>query len=136
MYAGMGIAIMPKRVPDWFPGQRIAGTFAIALGAGLVSWAVAHFSSWRFQARLDRGHELATRGPFRIMRHPIYMGLNLLALGTAIWIPSALVWVSVLLMAIGGDLRARAEEKILMTAFGNRCSDYFENTKRFVPGIY
>src|SRR5712671_1737912 len=98
MYAGMALAIMTRHVPIWFPGQRIAGTLIIALGAGLVSWAVAHFSSWRFQARLGRGHELATQGPFRVMRHPIYMGLNLLAFGSAIWVPTRVVWLSVVLM--------------------------------------
>lgn len=136
MYRGMALAIMLRGVPQWFSGQRLVGILVIAVGAALVSWAVAHFNSWRFRAELDRGHELATGGPFRIMRHPIYMGLNLLALGTAIWIPSTLLWVSVILMVLGSDLRARAEEKILLASFGPQYRDYFAHTRRFLPGIY
>ena len=64
------------------------------------------------------------------------MGLNLLALGTAIWIPTAPVWISVILMAVGGDLRARSEESLLVDAFGSSYIDYRARTRRFVPGVY
>ena len=136
MYFGMGAAIIPGRVPLWFRGQRVAGTLVIATGAALVVWALVHFRSWRFRAKLDLTHQLATEGPFRFLRHPIYMGLNLLALGSALWVPTVAVWAAVLLMAIGGDLRARAEEKLLEQVFGSRYREYQAQTRRFVPGVY
>jgi protein-S-isoprenylcysteine O-methyltransferase Ste14 len=136
MYFGIGYAVIPGRVPNWFPGQRVAGTLVIAGGAALMVWALVYFRSWRFRATLDKGHELATGGPFRILRHPIYMGLNLLALGTALWIPTAIVWAAFVLMAIGSDLRARAEETLLRQAFDSSYREYCARTRRFVPGIY
>jgi protein-S-isoprenylcysteine O-methyltransferase Ste14 len=136
MYFGMGAAIIPGQVPFWFRGQRVAGTLAIAAGAALVVWALVHFRSWRFRAKLDSVHQLATEGPFRFLRHPIYMGLNLLALGSALWVPTAALWVAFLLMTIGGDLRARAEEKLLEQVFGSRYREYQAQTPRFVPGVY
>ena len=136
MYFGVGYAVIPGRVPNWFPGQRLAGTLVIAGGAALMAWALVYFSSWRFRATLDKGHQLATGGPFRILRHPIYMGLNLLALGTALWVPTAMVWAAFVLMAIGSDLRARAEETLLRQAFDPWYSEYCARTRRFVPGIY
>ena len=136
MYFGIGYAVIPGRVPNWFPGQRIAGTAVIAAGAALMVWALVYFRSWRFRATLNDSHELATGGPFRILRHPIYMGLNLLALGTALWVPSPIVWAAFVLMAIGSDLRARAEENILQQAFGPSYREYCARTRRFVPGIY
>ena len=36
MYFGMGYAVIPGRVPFWFPGQRVAGSLVIAGGAALV----------------------------------------------------------------------------------------------------
>jgi protein-S-isoprenylcysteine O-methyltransferase Ste14 len=108
----------------------------IAAGAALISSALMHFRSWRLRARLDQGHELATEGPFRLMRHPIYMGLNLLALGTAIWIPTVVEWIALVLMFIGGDVRARSEEAILTQAFGAAYTDYCARTKRFIPLVY
>jgi len=136
MYFGIGAAVLRMHVPFWFVGQRVAGSFVVGLGALLVVWAMVHFRSWRFRARLDKGHELATRGPFRLLRHPIYMGLNLLALGSAIWVPTLILWIAVVWMVTGSDLRARAEERVLERAFGSAYRDYCLHTPRFVPGIY
>jgi protein-S-isoprenylcysteine O-methyltransferase Ste14 len=136
MYFGIGTAVLPNRVPGLFAGQRVVATLIIALGAWLMCWALLYFGSWRLRAKLDEGHQLATGGPFKFVRHPIYMGLNLLALGTAVWIPTAILWASLLLMLVGSDLRARAEEKLLTHVFGDAYSDYCNHTSRFLPGIY
>jgi protein-S-isoprenylcysteine O-methyltransferase Ste14 len=136
MYIGLGIAVIPNRVPTWFTGQRVAGALVIIGGAALVVSALLYFRSWRFRAAVDTHHQLATGGPFRFLRHPIYMGLNLLALGSAIWVPTVTVWAAFVLMAIGSDLRARAEETLLMNVFGPRYREYCARTRRFVPGIY
>jgi len=136
LYFGIGNAVLPRRVPEWFGGQRIAGALVIAAGGVLMSWAVASFHSWRFRAKLDQGHELATNGAFALMRHPIYTGINLLALGSAIWVPTVIVWSGFVLLALGSELRARSEEHLLRRAFGERYADYTKRTKRFIPGIY
>lgn len=136
LYMGIGGAVFADRVPHWFPGQRIAGTLVIAAGAWLMCWSLVYFRSWRFRAELDAGHELATGGPYGIVRHPIYTALNLFALGTAVWIPNVLVWASVVLMVIGGDLRGRAEERLLTHAFGDTYRAYCARTRRFLPGVY
>jgi protein-S-isoprenylcysteine O-methyltransferase Ste14 len=136
MYFGVANAVIPDRVPEWFPGQRIVGSLVILSGSALMAAARAAFHSWRFRAQLDAGHQLATGGPFRLVRHPIYLGLDLLALGTAVWIPSPLVWIGVLLMVLGSDLRARAEEKLLVHAFGAAYTEYASRTRGFIPGVY
>ncbi len=136
MYFGLAQAVLPDRVPELFFGQRIAGALVIALGAAMACWALVWFRSWRFRARLDEGHELATGGPFAIVRHPIYLALDLLALGSALWVPTVLTWSACALMAIGSDLRGRAEEKLLAQAFGDAYRDYCKRTSRFVPFIY
>jgi protein-S-isoprenylcysteine O-methyltransferase Ste14 len=136
MYFGIGNAVIPDRVPDLFPGQRWLGGAVILLGAIFASWALAHFKSWRYRAALAEGHELATDGPFGIVRHPIYLALDLLALGSALWAPTATIWIGAVLMALGSDLRARAEERLLVEAFGDRYREYMARTSRFLPGIY
>ena len=135
-YFGICNAVIPGHVPIWFPGQRLVGALVIAAGAGLMCSALVSFRSWRFTATLDKGHQLATGGPFRIVRHPIYMGLNLLALGSAVWVPTPIVWAAFVLMVIGSDLRARAEEALLLRVFGQPYRDYCARTRRFVPGVY
>jgi protein-S-isoprenylcysteine O-methyltransferase Ste14 len=39
-------------------------------------------------------------------------------------------------VAVGSDLRGRAEEKLLSKTFGDAYRDYLAKTKRFVPGVY
>ncbi len=136
MYFGLGAAVFPNRVPAWFPGQRVVGVFLIGLGAFVASWAVASFQSWRFRAKLEHGHQLATNGAFRLLRHPIYMGLNLLAVGTAFWVPAVTVWVGAALMVVGSELRARVEERVLAKVFGSAYGEYCARTRRFIPGVY
>lgn len=136
LYFGIGRAVLSHRVPAWLYGQRILGTVIIATGALLMVWARVSFQSWRFRAKLDRGHELATGGPFRLLRHPIYMGLNLLALGSAVWVPTVTTWVGLGLMVVGSDLRGRAEERLLHATFGEAYRAYCERTARFLPGLY
>ena len=136
IYLGVGQSAIPGHVPAWFPGQRISGTVVILAGGALMAWAMATFQSWRFRAKLDEGHQLATGGPFRLFRHPIYLALDLLALGTAVWIPSAACWIGFVLMVIGSDLRARAEESLLRETFGRLYLDYCARTRRFIPGVY
>jgi len=136
MYFGIGLAVMRERVFIWFSGQRIVGTLVIISGAALMAWALVYFRSWRFRAKLDEDHELATGGPFRFLRHPLYMGLNLLALGSAVWVPTPMTWAACVLMIVGSDLRARTEETLLAQAFGEVYGEYCRRTARFIPGVY
>ena len=64
------------------------------------------------------------------------MGLSLLALGSAVWDPAPVVWIAVMLMALGSDLRGRAEERLLAESFGTTYTACLERTRRFLPGIY
>ena len=138
MYAGIGDVVFGGRMPasSALPPRSVAGALMILTGGALVGWARLAFASWRFRARLDAGHQLATGGPFRLVRHPIYVGLDLLAIGTALWMPTTLTILGALAMSFGGDLRARAEEPLLERAFGDRYRDYRRRTARFIPGVY
>jgi len=136
VYLGIAEAIFFGHVYAWLVGQRVFGAFAIAVGAALIFWTVASFSSWRIRAKLDRGHQLATNGAFRLLRHPIYTGVNIIALGSAVWVSSTLAWCAFVLVTLGSDLRARTEEALLKRAFGSRYTEYSRRTKRFIPGIY
>ena len=136
MYFGIGDAVIGRKVPELFFLQRAAGTAVIAAGAVVACWALASFGSWRIQAKIDAGHRLATGGPFAFVRHPIYLALDLLVIGTLLWIPSWIELAAAAFAVLVGDLRARAEEKILLASFGQRYRDYMRTSSRFVPGIY
>ena len=136
LYSGIGQALFHSGVPRLVPLQRVLGCIVILAGGALMCWARVSFASWRYRAEITAGHQLATGGPFRFIRHPLYAGLDLLALGTALWIPSLIEWIALALMLLAGDLRARAEESLLERAFGQSYRDYRQRTRRFIPGIY
>jgi protein-S-isoprenylcysteine O-methyltransferase Ste14 len=136
LYTGIDNAVFHRRVPEWFAGQRIVGALVIIAGAVLADSALIYFRSWRLRAQTDANHQLATGGPFRYLRNPIYMALNLLAIGSAIWIPTTTVWIAVALMCIGSDVRARVEEGVLRETFGEEYRAYAARTRRFIPSIY
>jgi len=104
--------------------------------AALLAWALLVFRSWRLLARIERGHQLCTTGPFRLVRHPIYLAFTLLAVGTFLWAPTVLVLVGVALVALTGDLRARTEERLLCEVFGDEYRQYQGRVPRTIPGLY
>lgn len=137
MYYGIGQAVAaPARVRLLWRPHPIAGGAVILAGALLVAWTMRVFRSWRFQARIDAGHRLSTDGPFAWVRHPIYAALDLLALGSLLWIPTVATLAGLLLMIVMGDVRARGEETVLLAAFGEDYRRYRSRVRRFVPGIY
>ena len=136
LYTGIERAVFRVGIPSVPPLLRLVGGFLIVAGGALMCWARLAFASWRFRAQIDSGHRLATDGPFRFVRHPIYVGLDLLGIGTVLWIPTPLVWLGTLLMIVAGDLRARAEELLLERAFGITYHTYRMRTRRFIPGVY
>jgi protein-S-isoprenylcysteine O-methyltransferase Ste14 len=136
MYFGVADAVLLRRVHELFPYQRIVAIAAMVLGLALVGWSLAYFKSWRFRAALDVGHQLATGGPFAHLRHPIYAGLNLLAIGTAVWVPTVITSIGAALVVTGCSLRARAEEKLLIECFGDKYRSYKSRTRSFLPGVH
>lgn len=136
LYLGIAGAVFGRHPRLLFPPQILAGALLIAAGAVLACWTLLWFRSWRFRATIEVGHELATGGPFGILRHPIYMALNLLALGTALWHPTPLIWAGCIAIAVLSDLRGRSEELLLLRVFGPAYTSYCERTRRFIPAIY
>ncbi len=92
---------------------------------------------WSVTARLVEGHELATRGPYRFMRHPIYTGMlgMLLATGLAIsqWFS---LLAAIVVFFIGTIIRVRSEERLLREQFGAQFDDYARRVAAMLPGVY
>ncbi len=136
MYFGIGYGAFGGPLWTLFPFNVAAGMAVIAAGMVLSLWTLMVFRSWRLRAELTADHELCTSGPFGIVRHPIYTALVLLSLGSFLILPNAITLGGIVVTAITGDIRARAEETLLIGAFGQQYRDYLARTRRFVPGLY
>ncbi|HVE83258.1 MAG TPA: isoprenylcysteine carboxylmethyltransferase family protein [Myxococcales bacterium] len=136
LWVGVAEAVVNGRVPAAPTFRGVLGAALIIAGTLLVTWAVVAFRSWRLLPTIDAEHELCTAGPFRFVRHPIYLALDLLGIGSAIWVGTPLVIASVAFFVLGGDLRARSEERALLQAFGDRYRSYMRQVRRTIPFLY
>ncbi len=107
-------------------------------GAAVVVRSRAELgSAWSFVAKADQRTGLVTTGPYRLVRHPIYFGLLLFAMGEALAFGS---WPAVMI-ALSGIAptfawRARTEEKLLSRTFGDRYAAYRQRTRVIIPYLF
>lgn len=116
---------------------HIVGALCAAAGVIFTGAALRHLrDNWRIQAVVTDSHTLVTTGPYRIVRHPIYLAvfLFLIAVGLAYsdWIPLA---VAIPVCIIGTELRVRAEDGLLLRRFGPDFDDYRRRVKAYIPFV-
>lgn len=92
---------------------------------------------WSLTARVVEEHKLATRGPYAIVRHPIYTGMigMLLATGLATSYWQVLV-LSLAVLLFGTIIRIRSEERLLRETFGVEFEKYAKRVSAIIPGVY
>ena len=74
-------------------------------------------------------------GPYRFVRHPIYSGILLGLLGTAIGIGYFIVFCCVLLILVLFVIKFRIEEKFLEEEFGEEYAKYKREVKALIPYV-
>jgi protein-S-isoprenylcysteine O-methyltransferase Ste14 len=83
------------------------------------------------------GQRLQRSGLYSLVRHPSYLGLELILLALAV---HARTWACFAVAFIPSTLavlyRMHVEEAALRTAFGDEYDDYSRSTKRLIPGVY
>ena len=117
------------------PWRAGIGLVLFALGLGLAVWARVHLGrNWGTPMTQKLEPELVTSGPYRLARHPIYSGILVAGLGTAV----ALSWLwltAVLLAGIYFLYAARVEERYLAEQFPDVYPRYKRETKMLVPFV-
>ena len=136
--------ILPRQ--RWWPfRESLAGELILAALAVVLVYSSSFFilrairtlgKQWTFEARVIKGHELVIRGPYAIVRNPIYLGMFGMILGTGLvfsrwWTLSA----AVVFFLIGNRIRIRAEEQLLRETFGAQFEDYARRVPAFFPRL-
>ncbi|HEX3744055.1 MAG TPA: isoprenylcysteine carboxylmethyltransferase family protein [Bryobacteraceae bacterium] len=118
------------------PAARAAGLFICALGLAFAVWARRYLGrNWGMPMSVKEDPELVTSGPYRYVRHPIYAGLLLALLGSAL--VSGALWLMIFAI-LGGYfvLAARAEERLMLRQFPEQYAAYRARTKVMIPFVY
>lgn len=107
-----------------------------AIGIGFAIWARVNLGrNWSSHPAVKEHHQLVTTGPYAYVRHPIYAGIMLAALGTAI--TSSIFGVGMLIfISVAFALRMRREEQLMLERFPDHYPEYQKHTKRLVPFVW
>jgi protein-S-isoprenylcysteine O-methyltransferase Ste14 len=107
----------------------------VAAGFAFTWWArVTLGDLWSSAVTRKEGHVLVERGPYRLVRHPIYTGLILAMLATVAEVGTFASLLGAGLMIFGFWLKARLEERFLGPTLGEAVYDgYRRRTPMLVP---
>jgi protein-S-isoprenylcysteine O-methyltransferase Ste14 len=113
-----------------------SGSAVTAVGLLFAIWARRHLGrNWSQAVTVKVGHELITSGPYALVRHPIYTGLLLAFVGSAVargeW--RGLVAVALVFASLWHKLRL--EEKWMRGQFGESYEAYSRRVAALVPYV-
>jgi protein-S-isoprenylcysteine O-methyltransferase Ste14 len=120
---------------DSEPVRGGVGLAHFGVGLGLAVWARLRLGrNWGTPMTRKNEPELVTGGPYRLVRHPIYSGILLAGLGTAV----ALNWLwlaGVILAGVYFVYAATVEERFLTERFPDAYPAYRRSTRMLLPFI-
>jgi protein-S-isoprenylcysteine O-methyltransferase Ste14 len=134
----LGLLIAPLLFRASFPSfVRLGGAAMIITGTVLIVWSYRvlgkSHSPWTVPLK---GASLVTCGPYRIVRHPVYLGYMVAGFGLEMAFPTVIGLVVAMVGFIYYDLRTREEERWLHKVYP-AYSDYCTRVSgRIVPGLY
>ena len=118
------------------PAFTAAGLLVTIAGLVFAIWARVHLGkNWSTRPAIRTGHTLTRTGPYRYVRHPIYSGILLALLGTAIGIGYLVVFFCVLILLVGFITKFRMEERFLEEEFGEEYARYRQEVRALIPYV-
>lgn len=127
--------LLPRALSVRFvpPGAALPplGTVMVAIGLGFAVWARWHIGrNWSGYISVKERHALVCSGPYRLVRHPIYAGLLLALLGTALAIGEWRGLLAVVFALLAFMRRIGVEERRMRQTFPE-----YEEYRRTIPAL-
>ena len=135
------LAPLLNLIPRGRLGPSLTGWAGIVIMVGGIAlrwWANQTLGAYYTRTlRITQGQRIVQDGPYRVIRHPGYLGIMLMWGGAAL---ATLNWITALIVVVGGlavfRYRIRSEEAMMAEAFGERYTAYEDRTWRLVPFIF
>jgi len=126
---GLGLVTLLLR-----PLTLVSGVAMIFAGYAGTLWCyVAMGDAWRMGVNRAETTSLVTRGPYRLVRHPIYLFQIVILFGVALLLPTVLSLLTFGLHLLCVLVKASDEESYLLTAHSQTYSDYVASTGKLLP---
>lgn len=118
---------------DWI---ILAAVILCVAGLAFCLWArVALGRNWSGTITLKEEHELIVRGPYRIVRHPIYTGLLAMVTATVVVHGHLAGIIGAMLVFVSFWIKLGEEEKVMLKQFPERYAAYRQRVKRIIPFV-
>ena len=120
------------------PSDAMLGAAAILCicGVSFCFWARAVLGgNWSGTVTLKENHELIVRGPYRLVRHPIYTGLLAMVVATAIQQGHLAGLIGFILIFASLWIKSSHEEEVMRKQFPDQYPEYQERVKRIIPFV-
>jgi protein-S-isoprenylcysteine O-methyltransferase Ste14 len=118
--------------------DALAWIGAVLCVAGLAFRIWARFTlgrNWSGVVTLKGGHELITRGPYTLVRHPIYTRLLTMVVGTVVVLGHIAGIIAMPFIFMSFWIKLRYEEKVMLEKFPDEYAAYQRRVKRLIPFI-
>lgn len=145
LFIGFFVVFLPSRVlsasgigrPETAGLPQVVGMVAVAVGAVIAVWCVLVFAlvGRGTPAPFDPPRRLVVRGPYRVVRNPMAMGVGLVLAGAALYNgSSALWWFTAGFFLVLHVFVVAYEEPTLRRMFGEEYEAYTKQVRRWLPG--
>ncbi len=115
----------------------VLGVVFTWIGIAIALWARYNLGQyWSARITLKEDHQLIRTGPYARLRHPIYTGLDLAAIGSALAIDRWRCVLGVCLIILGYVIKAKREESLLAGQFGEAFEEHRKRTGFLIPRLW
>jgi protein-S-isoprenylcysteine O-methyltransferase Ste14 len=128
----LGLVVLPHSTE-----MNLVGLVLTVLGLLLAIWArVVLGGNWSGSVTFKEDHELIVRGPYALVRHPIYTALLLMYLGTELAIGTVGGLVGWPIFFLSFWIKFRQEEALMIAHFGEQYSVYRKRVRALIPFVF
>ena len=128
-WAWLDARLWPRSLAAYWIGVAL-----LAAGLAFSVWARVHLGrNWSGLVTVKEGHELIRTGPYAYVRHPIYTGLIVAVLGTAIASGTVRAMLGVAIVVALFLYKLRIEEAFMRETFPDQYPGYAASVPRLIP---
>jgi protein-S-isoprenylcysteine O-methyltransferase Ste14 len=131
-----GVGFLSYRLTSAAAWVQWVGLAATICGCAFAIWARASIGgNWSATVTVKQDHELILRGPYAVVRHPMYSGFLLALAGTAIAVGEIRAFIGLGLAFVMFLLKSAAEEQFMRAEFADEYARYSQRVRRLIPFI-
>jgi protein-S-isoprenylcysteine O-methyltransferase Ste14 len=128
-WQGLSLRLLPPG-----PLRGALGLVLLALGLALTVWARVYLGrNWSGMVTVKEGHELIRSGPYAYVRHPIYTGLLVALLGSAVACGELRALIGLGIVAGAFVRKLRIEERFMRELFPQQYQRYCAEVPALIP---